>query len=371
MERAYAPNKVSRLVSLLLLLAGLLVVPVWIKAQSPRVEVSVHALSDTSSQKNSQPYFEARSLRVDFRTQYPRQPPRYRVKLLGDGYEQWLDVGASTRAIYTRLGGGTYAILVRDSANECESQVDFEIETTMFETWWFWVITGFYVLGVIGVVFYLLFLYRYQQKLRLLRMREHVARDLHDDMGSQLSSISILSQNLEQMAQQNPDLARHYLARIGETARQVMDSMSDIVWSVNPEKDGLPHMAERMQAFASELFETSATELHFYLDPELLKTTLELTKRHDFYMIFKEALTNAARYAQATTVAIRLERKQGLLHLSIQDNGVGFDPEHPPRSQGGNGLRNMRARAVSIGATLLITSAEGQGTTLLLTLPMR
>lgn len=370
MERAYAQNKAGRLLVPLILIICLMSVPRWANAQLPRVDISVHALSDTSNQKRPQRTFKARSLHVTFRTQSPRQPPHYQVKLLGDGYEQWLEAGTSNQVIFTRLGGGNYAILVRDSANACEAKVDFEIETTLFETWWFWVITGLYVLGVIGVIFYLLFLYRYQQKLRLLRMREHVARDLHDDMGSQLSSISILSQNLEQMAQQNPDLARHYLKRIGETARQVMDSMSDIVWSINPEKDALPHMAERMQAFASELFETSATELHFYLDPELLKTTLELTKRHDFYMIFKEALTNSARYAQATTMAIRLERKQGVLHLSIHDDGIGFDPEKPPRSQGGNGLRNMRARATKIGATLLITSGEDQGTTLLLTLPM-
>ena len=370
MERAYAQHKASKGLGLLLLIHGLALVPLWVKAQQTRVEVFVHALSDTSNGNHPQGTFQARSLRINFRTQSPRRPPRYKVKLLGDGYEQWLEVGTSTQVIFTRLGGGKYAILVGDSANECEGRVDFEIETTLFETWWFWVITGIYVLGVIGVIFYLLFLYRYQQKLRLLRMREHVARDLHDDMGSQLSSISILSQNLEQMAQQNPDLARHYLKRIGETARQVMDSMSDIVWSVNPQKDALPHMAERMQGFASELFEASDTELHFFRDPELIKTTLELTKRHDFYMIFKEGVTNAARYAQATTVDIRLERKQEILHLSIQDNGVGFDPEHPPRSQGGNGLRNMRVRADKIGATLLISSLEKQGTLLVLTLPM-
>lgn len=370
MERAHAQPKGAGILVFPILIFGLILIPLRVRAQLPRVEVFVYALSETSNQKKPQGTFKARSLRIEFQTQSPRLPPRYKVKLLGDGYEQWLEVGASHQVIFTRLGGGKYAILVKDSANACEGQADFEIETTLFETWWFWVITGFYVLGVIGVVFYLLFLYRYQQKLRLLRMREHVARDLHDDMGSQLSSISILSQNLEQMAQQNPDLARHYLKRIGETARQVMDSMSDIVWSVNPEKDALPHMAERMQAFASELFEASDTELHFFLAPELVKTTLELTKRHDFYMIFKEGVTNAARYAQATTVAIRLERKQEILHLSIQDNGVGFDPEHPPRSQGGNGMRNMRVRADKIGATLLVTSAENQGTTLLLTLPM-
>ncbi len=254
---------------------------------------------------------------------------------------------ANDFAFFSNVPSGEYEFSVRRESDPSglTAKQKLVLELPVWLRWWFLPMLFAYSLVFISVIIYFIFKYRYRQQLRIFQVREHVARDLHDDMGSQLSSISILSQNLEQMAQQNPDLARHYLARIGETARQVMDSMSDIVWSVNPEKDGLPHMAERMQAFASELFETSATELHFYLDPELLKTTLELTKRHDFYMIFKEALTNAARYAQATTVAIRLERKQGMLHLSIQDDGVGFDPDHPPRSQGGNGLRNMRARA--------------------------
>ena len=124
------------------------------------------------------------------------KPPRYQVKLIGDAYEHWLDLGSSTQIVFTRLGGGSYALVVRDSANQCETKVNFEVESTIFENFWFWVIMILYLLGVVAVIFYLLFLYRYQQKLRLLKLREHVARDLHDDMGSQLSSISILSRNV-------------------------------------------------------------------------------------------------------------------------------------------------------------------------------
>ena len=209
-----------------------------------------------------------------------------------------------------------------------------------------------------------------RQQARLLAVRHEIARDLHDDMGSRLSSISILSQNIERIARQNPAEARHYLTRLGETARQVIDSMGDIVWGINPEMDGLPQVAERMQDFAAEILESLPAQLEFRLDANLSQTALPPAKRYDFYLIFKEALTNAARYAQANEVHVRLERQPDGLQLTIRDGGVGFDCESLPPTRNGNGLKNMRARAEKIGAELKISSAPGQGTTLILQLPL-
>ena len=158
--------------------------------------------------------------------------------------------------------------------------------------------------------------------------------------------------------------------RIGETARQVMDTMSDIVWSVNPDNDSLPRIVERMKDFASEVFDLSDTEITFAVSEEVAKVVLATEKRRDFYLIFKEALTNAARYANASAVRVRLEPRPHALLLTVQDDGQGFDPTQPPPTRGGNGLKNMRSRAAKIGAKFQIESAPGQGTSVILTLPL-
>lgn len=300
------------------------------------------------------------------------EPEAMKLSYRLDGLEAtWNEANEERRVSYANLGSGQYVFRVRavnkfGNGEAKEAQFPFEVRPPFWEHPIFYAL----VLAFVAGTFYLIFNYRYQQKLRLLRLREHMARDLHDDMGSQLSSISILSQSLEQIAIQNPDLARHYLARIGETARQVMDSMSDIVWSINPEKDGLPKVTERMRDFAADLFEESPTELHFFIGEGLARTTLPPTWRHDFYLIFKEAVTNAARYAQAQNVHLRLERQHNQLLLSVQDDGQGFNSAHPPHSMGGNGLRNMKARAAKIGATLTIDSSPEIGTKLRLSIPL-
>ena len=209
-----------------------------------------------------------------------------------------------------------------------------------------------------------------RQQARLLAVRHEIARDLHDDMGSRLSSISILSQNIERIALQNPALARQYLTRLGETARQVIDSMGDIVWSINPEMDGLPQVAERMRDFAAEILEPLPTQLDFCLDENLAQTALPPAKRYDFYLIFKEAITNAARYAQADIIHVRLERQPDGLQLTVRDDGVGFDCNNIPPTKGGNGLKNMRVRAGKIGARLEVVSVVGQGTAVVMRLPL-
>lgn len=339
-----------------------------ISQPSATVDIHIQLLGDSIPLFSQDKLLKKRSLRVIFQTRDVQHNPHYEYRLLESDDIGWQDCGNANQVILAQLRGGKQTIEVKDTANQAYGKRAFEIERTIFENYWIWAIAFMYLLVVVGVVIYLLFLYRYQQKLRLLRMREHVARDLHDDMGSQLSSISIMSQNMEQMARQNPELARKAMARIGETARQVMDNMNDIVWSVDPENDSLARIVERMRDYSSELFDLSETKIEFEADEKVLKTSLTLDKRHDFFLIFKEALANAARYAQASSVQVKIEHPPGFLRLTVRDDGRGFDPAFPPQSKGGNGLKNMKSRAAKIGAVLKIDSAPSQGTTLILTL---
>jgi signal transduction histidine kinase len=291
-------------------------------------------------------------------------PIKYRLEPLD---KRWRRGRSTDQLHYANLTGGTYLFQVRPAASKAPPTVlQIQIDTTFFMSMWFWPLVVLYVMGVIGVVGYLFLQYRHRQQLRALRVRDQIARDLHDDMGSYLSSISILSAALPP----DPARAQQNLDRIGATARQVMEAMSDIVWSVNPAHDTMQQVLDRMKLVADELFSETDTEVRFEIGTGVESLTLPLERRRDFYLIYKEALTNAAKYAQARQVQVRMRLENSQLHLLVEDNGRGFDPANiPARTGGGNGLKNGPIRAAALGGTLQVQSAPGQGTRVALTIP--
>ncbi len=275
---------------------------------------------------------------------------------------------------YTNVPDGQYTFLVRSKTNpKIRQQLAITIESLAWQKWWFSPLVFLFVSSIIGLVFYFFYLYRIRQFLRLQQTRDRIARDLHDDMGSYLSSISILSQSAQRSVTKDPAKAQATLDRIGQTARQVMDSMGDIVWSINPDHDSMTQVIARMSDVASTLFATgdeSSTRVscQFEVSDEVRQIRLSAENRRDFFLIYKEAITNAAKYAQASQVGVRLGCEGSLLCLEVSDNGRGFDPQHPVflNPSGGNGLRNMQNRAALLNGSLTIQSEPGQGTTLTL-----
>jgi ligand-binding sensor domain-containing protein/anti-sigma regulatory factor (Ser/Thr protein kinase) len=293
--------------------------------------------------------------------------PRLAYKLVGFDAD-WVEAGTNRQATYTNLDGGDYEFRVRAGNAEGVwhthvATFPFQVQTPYYRAWWF--LAGL-ALAFVSLV-YSVFRYREQQRLRLQQTRDRIARDLHDDMGSYLSSISILSSSAASATLKNPERARQSIHKIGQTARHVMGAMRDIVWSINPDHDSLDHVVERMKEVASELFAETDTFVSFDVDPAALRMQLPLEKRHDFFLIYKEALTNAARYSRATELCVRLLRQRTHLVLILQDNGQGFDMTKPKgRPGGGNGLGNMRKRAATLHASLSVESGLGSGTTICL-----
>ncbi len=188
------------------------------------------------------------------------------------------------------------------------------------------------------------------------KLRDVIARDLHDEMGSTLTSIHILS-NLALQEGGGKDMP--YLEKIKKYTGNMMDKMSDIIWAINPQHDTVERLLLRMKEFAVELLEpagithtieTSGIEEGPSLSPE---------ERKFLYLIFKEALNNSVKYSNATTVSIILDKSETQLQMILSDNGTGFDPATVHK---GNGLKNMEVRAHLIGATLSIQSKTGNGT---------
>lgn len=194
------------------------------------------------------------------------------------------------------------------------------------------------------------------------RLRTKIARDLHDEMGSTLTSINIISK----VAMQNhlPDeQVKNYLQKIKDNSGRMMESMSDIVWAINPANDSFEKVVLRMKEFAAELFEPARINYYFIEEGLLDKAPLNLEQRKDIYMIFKEAVNNAVKYSQATEVNILLQKKDDSLRMMIIDNGNGFDTGY---AYSGNGLNNMYSRAREMNANLSVDSIKGIGTTIVL-----
>jgi len=204
-----------------------------------------------------------------------------------------------------------------------------------------------------------------KRQMEIERVRNQIARDLHDDMGSTLSSINIISQLAIKENPSSP-FAR-YLQRIGEQSSKMMESMADMVWSINPDNDTLQKTVARMKEFSAEILEPKNVNYQFEVEESLNGATLDVAKRKNLFLVFKEAVNNAAKYSEGTSVQIHISRSGNELHLSVQDNGKGFDPA---KAQNGNGLRNMKTRASEINASLSMETVPGAGTTLRMNVPL-
>ena len=194
------------------------------------------------------------------------------------------------------------------------------------------------------------------------RLRSKIARDLHDEIGSTLTSINILSKVAMQQGLEN-DKVRAYLQKIKDNSGNIMERMSDIVWAINPVNDSFDKVILRMKEFAAEILEPGGINYYFNEEGSLDKTQLNLEQRKDIYLVFKEAINNTVKYSKATEVNIVLQKKNDSLKMIVMDNGEGFnaESEYP-----GNGLKNMQSRAAAMNAALKIDSIKGTGTTIAL-----
>ncbi len=198
-------------------------------------------------------------------------------------------------------------------------------------------------------------------------MRNNIAKDLHDEIGSTLTSIKILSEVSGKSIDRDSGKARAFLEKISEQSAAAQQGISDIVWAVKPENDKLENMVIRMREYAAQTLESKNVRTDIHIDAQLLGTGLSMQQRRDFFLIYKEAVNNIAKYAGATLVTVDIRAEGHSLHLRIRDNGAGFDTA---RSRSTSGLRNMRSRAEALGGTLEINSSAGEGTAIHLRIPL-
>jgi len=226
-------------------------------------------------------------------------------------------------------------------------------------------VIGIFLLLVAGI-----FLFRSMQLRRKLEKqqavsqeRKRISADLHDDMGSTLSSIRIMST----VAEKNPQQSAEMMKKISENSQRMLENMGDIVWTENPDHDSFSEMLARMNQYAGQTLEPKKINFKITAPEETGNIQLATEHRRNFYLIFKEAVNNLAKYSECSEANIVISRDGKLLSMKITDNGKGFAQDN---GSTGNGLKNMRRRAENIHGDLKISSAAGKGTVIELEIPV-
>ncbi|MBN8834447.1 MAG: hypothetical protein BGO53_01090 [Sphingobacteriales bacterium 39-19] len=190
-------------------------------------------------------------------------------------------------------------------------------------------------------------------------LRKKIARDLHDDIGSTLSSINIISK----VALQQSNIQEHLknqLTSIKDYSLHIMESMGDMVWAINPDNDSIESLISKMKEWAAEICEPREVQLYFESSAGIENIKLDTEKRKHFFLIFKEAINNAIKYSQCKNIHVHMNKTAAaIIRMSIMDDGIGFNMQDHKK---GNGLLNMQARAQQLQAEMNITSAAGKGT---------
>jgi two-component system, NarL family, sensor histidine kinase UhpB len=189
-----------------------------------------------------------------------------------------------------------------------------------------------------------------------------ISRDLHDDIGSSLSGINMLSQLAQQqLTQVNTGAANELLQKINNYTSEVIEKVSDMAWLLKPNAESLSLLIKKIKAFGLTATASKNIQLHFDDSIEMGANELSIQQRKAIYLISKEAINNAAKYAECANIYYKISLADNTTKLLIKDDGKGFNLTETGE---GNGLKNMQARAAEIKAVITINSAQGKGTTI-------
>jgi signal transduction histidine kinase len=240
------------------------------------------------------------------------------------------------------------------------ASVQFEVQPPFYSRWWFESIIG----ALVILVAYFFHAARLRHLLELQQVRLRIAHDLHDDIGASLSQVAVLSE-VALTKLDSRHAAAEPLARIAETSREMVDSISDIVWAINPKRDSLTDLLNRIRRFANDVLTARDVQVRFRL-PSDLRMRLMADVRRQIYLIFKEGIHNIARHATCTEAEVEISIDSSQLTMKLSDNGGSFSDDIPLN---GHGLESMRQRAATLGGTVQLHRSS-LGTSLLLQLPL-
>jgi ligand-binding sensor domain-containing protein/two-component sensor histidine kinase len=288
-------------------------------------------------------------LLIDFAAQAfaTGDPPQYQYRL-DPADADWSSPSAQHVVNYANVAPGRYRFRARvagESASASEAVLEFRVLAPLWARWWFQLGMLMAVLGIL----HWLHRYRTARLLEVERVRARIATDLHDDIGSGLSQIAVLTETARAGMNGYGGELNTALADIAAVSRELAESMNDIVWSIHPHKDRAIDLVRRMRRFASDVLTGSHIDFTFEAGAGGEGARIPPELRREVYLIFKEAVNNLVRHACATRAEIRISIASGRLELRVEDNGRGARGKP---DEDGHGLRSMRDRARRIGGEI-------------------
>lgn len=271
------------------------------------------------------------------------------------------------KAQYTSLPPGDYSLLVRTSNERNEwsepvTLIRFSIQPPFWLRWWFLLLCALLAIAII----YFFFRYRFMQAMKLQAMRNSIANDLHDDVGSSLSTISVYSEIAKIKAEESAGM-KDVLNKISATSQAMQENMYDIVWSIQPRHDKFNQLVLRMKQHANEVVQPKNIFIEFTVDEKLSALKLSSQQRKEVYLVFKEAIHNIIKHSGCQNIAISFLKEEGKLNMTIRDDGKGFIITE---NTSGNGLFSMQQRAKNLKGKLQINSALNKETIIQLIFPL-
>lgn len=300
---------------------------------------------------------------------------RFRYKFDGVD-EKWVESEIKNFVRYANLPSGdlTFRVMASNSDNVWseERPLEVHIRPPYWQRWWFYVLVA---LAAFGTGWYIAW-NRRKRREKLAQMerekrealdkqRQRIARDVHDDLGSGLSALSLLT---EMAKYRSDDQLRSEIDKINLSARDLSGKIREVIWTVSAKNDALANLISYLQQYTLDLTENAGLECRFNLPEEIPEVTINGEHRRTTFLAFKEALNNITKHAEATEVDIDISAENELAKISVKDNGKGFDPKLLLDSTG-NGLLNMRSRMQDIGGDCDFKT-DKNGTQVVFSLPL-
>jgi two-component sensor histidine kinase len=287
----------------------------------------------------------------------------YRIK---EQNESWVSLGTDNHIVVSGFPPGTYTLQVRAANEDGLWSGPVELMISFLPKWyqsgWFKVMVFIFLAGIL----YALYRYRIGQLRKTLMMRTKISQDLHDEVGSTLSGIGLMSELAKhQLKSENISEAQNAIDKVIVNVDEVLTMMSDIVWAINPKNDTFEKMITRLKSYAQNTTASHNILLHFEAEANVQQYNLTMQQRKNIYLICKESINNAVRYSECRNLYFILRRDRSQFYICVRDDGKGFDVE---QASEGNGLHNMQARAEEVRAVLKIDSQKEMGTVITVSL---
>ena len=283
--------------------------------------------------------------------------------------KDWVYSGNRCYASYTDISPGEYIFHVKGSNNDGvwskqEATIQIVITPPFWQTWWFRVITIIFF----TLLLYAFYRYRLSKLLEVERTRVRIAQDLHDDVSATITGMVYFSDAIDkELGDLKTPILQKLISLIHESASSVQESMSDIIWSINPGNDKWEIVLPKFRRFASDLCESKSINYEIEIPDDMAVKPLDMERRKNLWLVFKEMVSNAVKHSGCTELKISLSVKENNLELVVSDNGNGFDPQ---KSFEGNGVKNIQSRASSLKGEVKLTTSHGNGTKWEFALPL-